>query len=69
MTSMAFLFFLELTGGILILIYGVEESDVLINQLRETFLELVYRWDTDPRASRVLKQIMEYVSLKMTLEV
>jgi len=63
MVAMGFLFFLELTGGILILIYGVEESPVLIDQLSETFLELVYNWDVDPKASRVLKQIMEYVRL------
>ena len=28
------------------------------------FQGLVYRWDTDPRASRILRQIFEYVRPK-----
>jgi hypothetical protein len=65
MTAMGFLFFLEITGGILILVYGVEESPVLIDELSEAFLELVYQWDVNPRASAVFKQIMEYVRLNL----
>ena len=34
----------------------------LIAELNEVFLKLVYAWDQDPRASRILRQIMEYVS-------
>lgn len=58
---MALLFIMELTGAIVICLYGVEESSVLIKELHDVFLELVYKWDVDPRASRILKQIQEYV--------
>ena len=56
------LFFWELIGATVILIWGVEESPTLINELNEVFLDLVYKWDVDPRASSVLRQVMEYVS-------
>lgn len=59
--SMGLLFFLQLSGAAVICVYGVEESDVLVNELREVFLALVYKWDVDPRASRILRQIQEYV--------
>ena len=55
------MFILHLTGTIFICIYGVEESSALTDELMDVFLALVYKWDTDPRASRILKQIMEYV--------
>ena len=51
------------TGTILknsyFLIFSVTD---LIAELNEVFLKLVYAWDQDPRASRILRQIMEYVS-------
>ena len=49
-------------GATVILIYGVEESSTLTNELHEYLLKLVYDWDNDPKAAAVLKQIMEYVS-------
>merc|ERR1711892_324151 len=55
------MFILHLTGTIFICMYGVEESSALTDELMDVFLALVYKWDTDPRASRILKQIMEYV--------
>ena len=54
--------FLELIGGILIVIYGVEESDVLTNSLDEVFFRLIYQMDYDDRAHRILKIVQEYVS-------
>jgi len=59
--TLGFLFFMQLIGAIVICIWGVEESDILVNELHEVFIDLVNRWDTDPRASRILKQIQEYV--------
>merc|ERR1711981_1532341 len=50
---------LEFIGAIVICIYGVEESDVLTKELNEVFLKLIYKWDEDPRASRILRQIFE----------
>ena len=35
---------------------------VLVAELNERFMRLVYLWDQDPRASRILRQIFEYVS-------
>ncbi len=59
---MFFLAFVEFTGAVLILVYGIEESNVLVmKQLDEKLREMVYKWDTDPRAAWALKQIMEYV--------
>jgi hypothetical protein len=61
MVSLGLLFFLQLAGAITICVYGVEESPVLVNELHEVFIKLVYLWDVDPRASRILRQIQEYV--------
>ena len=55
------LFILHLVGTTFICIYGIEESATLTNELSDIFFALVYKWDTDERASRILKQIMEYV--------
>ena len=54
---------LEFIGGIVIIVYGVEESDILTNDLKEVFLKLIYRMDHDERANRILKIVQEYVSL------
>ena len=51
-----------LVGTIVICIFGVEESVTLTNELHDVFIDLVFKWDIDPTASRLLKQIMEYVS-------
>ena len=55
--------FLEFIGAIVILVYGVEESDVLIKDLKEVFFKLIYKMDWDERANRILKIVQEYVSL------
>ena len=55
---------LQFVGATVILIYGVEESSTLTNELHEYLLKLVYDWDNDPKAAAVLKQIMEYVSIE-----
>lgn len=52
---------LELAGSICICVYGVEESEILTNDLREVFFALIYRMDYDDRASRILKIVQEYV--------
>ena len=57
------MFFFHLIAAVVITIWGVEESPVLIKELREVFLDLVYGWDVDPRKSRILRQIQEYVSI------
>lgn len=59
--SMFILVPIEATGGILMILYGIEESPLLIDQLTEVFLNLVYQIDVDERASWVLRQISEYV--------
>merc|ERR1712066_880508 len=41
--------------------YGVEESKKLIKELDEVFKALIDKWDYDPRASRIMTQIQEYV--------
>ena len=56
---------LEFIGAIVILVYGVEESDILIKDLKEVFFKLIYRMDYDERANRILKIVQEYVSLFM----
>ena len=56
--------FLEFIGAIVILVYGVEESDVLIKDLKEVFFKLIYRMDWDERANRILKIVQEYVSFR-----
>ena len=56
---------LEFIGAIVILVYGVEESDILIKDLKEVFFKLIYRMDYDERANRILKIVQEYVRLFM----
>jgi len=48
-------------GVIVICMYGVEESKRLIKELDEVFKALIDKWDYDPRASRIMTQIQEYV--------
>jgi len=55
------LFILHITGATLICIYGVEESQILVDELNERLTRMVYLWDIDDRASRIMKIIMEYV--------
>ena len=62
MALMGLCLLLEFIGGIVILVYGVEESDVLTNDLKEVFFKLIYRMDHDERANRILKIVQEYVS-------
>ena len=45
--------------------YGVEESAVLTQELYNVFISKIYLWDVDQRASRILKQIFEYVNRKV----
>ena len=52
---------ITLAGLIVICVYGVEESTTLIAELDVIFKDLLNRWDTDPRASRIMVQIQEYV--------
>jgi hypothetical protein len=52
----------HLIGAIIIGVWGVEESKVLVKELETVFLKLIYDWDNNPRSSRILKQIQEYVS-------
>ena len=54
-------------GAIVISIWGVEESKILVKELGATFLKLIYEWDTNPRSSRILRQIQEYVSSSFLL--
>lgn len=54
---------LEFVGSIVILVYGVEESDILTNDLKEVFFKLIYRMQYDERANRILKIVQEYVRL------
>ena len=49
-----------------LVVYGVEESPVLTAQLQQIFLALIHQWDNDPRKSRILRQIMEYVRMHCT---
>ena len=56
------MFFFHLIAAVVITVWGVEESPVLIKELRAVFLDLIYGWDVDPRKSRILRQIQEYVS-------
>ena len=53
---------LQFVGATLILLYGVEESTTLTNELRDVFLNLVYEYDNDKVKRALLQQIMEYVS-------
>jgi len=61
MVLMGLSILLEFIGGIVILVYGVEESDTLTNELKDVFFKLIYRMDIDERANRILKIIQEYV--------
>jgi hypothetical protein len=56
----------HLIGAIVISVWGVEESKVLVNELRTTILKLIYDWDVNPRSSRILRQIQEYVSYPLS---
>ena len=61
---LAFCMLLEFIGAIVILVYGVEESDILTSDLKEVFFKLIYRMDYDSRANRILKIVQEYVSFE-----
>ncbi len=63
MIMMGILLSLEFTGGVCIIIWGTEKSSILVNELHDVFIHLVHMMDYDPQASRVHKQIMEYVSI------
>ena len=54
--------FMDFIGAIIICLYGVEESETLITELNEVFLDLIFRMEYDDRARRILKIIQEYVS-------
>merc|ERR1719266_1133422 len=54
-------FWVTVAGVIVICLYGVEESKLLIKELDDVFKRLIYEWDNDPRASRIVTQIQEYV--------
>ena len=58
---------LEFIGAIVICLYGVEESHVLTKDLNKTFTRLIYNYDEDPRAARIMKIVQEYVSLFQAL--
>ena len=64
MVLMGLSMLLEFIGGVVILVYGVEESDTLTEDLKEVFFKLIYRMDHDERANRILKIIQEYVSTR-----
>ena len=55
-------------GTALICVYGVEESAVLNQDLHNVFISKIYLWDVDQRASRILKQIFEYVNQKFLVK-
>jgi len=61
MWTLIFMVCFHIIAATVITVWGVEESPVLTNELSQTFLRLVYDWDDNPRSSRILKQIMEYV--------
>ena len=61
-------FIMDFIGAIIICVFGVEESPVLITQLNEVFLDLIFRMEYDQRARRILKIIQEYVSLLIIYE-
>ena len=44
------------------LVFGMEESPVLVEELKERFFDLIYAMDYNPRATRILQKIQEYVS-------
>ena len=57
---------MEFIGAVVICVYGVEESHQLTDQLREVFLELIYRKEFDAKSTRILNQMQEYVSCTHT---
>ena len=59
---LACVWLLEFIGAIVVCLYGVEESKVLTRDLNKTFLRLIYNYDEDPRAARIMKIVQEYVS-------
>ncbi len=58
---------MEFIGAVVICVYGVEESHQLTDQLREVFLELIYRKEFDAKSTRILNQMQEYVSCTTTI--
>ena len=48
---------ITLAGAVVICLYGVEESHYAVDELNDVFMGLIYNWDTDPRAARVMKMI------------
>ncbi len=58
---------MEFIGAVVICVYGVEESHQLTDQLREVFLELIYRKEFDAKSTRILNQMQEYVSCTITI--
>jgi len=59
--SYVVMFFFHIICATVITVYGVEESPVLVNELSEVFLKLVYNWDDVAQDNHMLRQIMEYV--------
>ena len=49
--------FITLAGAVVICLYGVEESHYAVDELNDVFMGLIYNWDVDPRAARVMKMI------------
>lgn len=64
LSGLVIMFFFHFIAAIVITVWGVEESPVLVKELRTVFLRLIYDWDVNPRASRILRQIQEYVSVQ-----
>lgn len=52
-------------GTALICVYGVEESEVLTQELHNVFISKIDLWDEDQRALGIMKQIYEYVNRKL----
>merc|ERR1719323_545225 len=51
----------NLVGGALMIVYGVEESQYLTDNLKDVFLRLIYEMDYNDRSAAILRQIQEYV--------
>ncbi len=56
----------DFVGATVMLVYGVEESRTLTEELKEVFFRMIYAMDYDPVANAVLKQVQEYVSKRIT---
>jgi len=54
----------EIAGAVVILVFGIEQSDKLTDELNESLLKLIHRKDYDPRATRILNKVQEYVRMK-----